>query len=156
MTDTTDDSRELSITRLIDAPREAVYRAWTQPELIVQWFTPKPWTTLRADMDVRPGGASLVVMADPDGKEYPNPGQYLEVVPNQKLVFTDAYIGDWVPSPKPFMTGTLTFADEGGKTRYTAVVRHWTVEDRKAHEAMGFHTGWNLATDQLEAVAKTL
>jgi len=156
MTDTSDESRELSITRLIDAPREAVYRAWTQPELLVQWFTPKPWSTLRADIDVRPGGASLVVMADPDGNEFPNPGQYLEVVPNEKLVFTDAYIGDWVPSPKPFMTGTLTFVEEGGKTRYTAVVRHWTVEDRKAHEAMGFDAGWNLATDQLEAVAKTL
>ncbi|MDB5587398.1 MAG: putative glutathione S-transferase-related transrane protein [Devosia sp.] len=156
MTDTEDESRELSLTRLIDAPREKVYRAWTQPDLLVQWFTPKPWTTLRADMDVRPGGASMVVMADPDGNEYPNPGQYLEVVPNEKLVFTDAYIGGWVPSPKPFMTGTLTFADEGGKTRYTAVVRHWTVEDRKAHEAMGFYTGWGLATDQLEALVKTL
>lgn len=156
MTDISDDSRELTLTRLIDAPREAVYRAWTQPDLLVQWFTPKPWNTVRAQMDVRPGGASMVVMADPDGKEYPNPGQYVEVVPNEKLVFTDAYIGDWEPSPKPFMTGTLTFADEGGKTRYTAVVRHWTVEDRKAHEAMGFHGGWSLATDQLEALLKTL
>lgn len=156
LTDTSDESRELSLTRLIDAPREKLFRAWTQPELLVQWFTPRPWTTLRADMDVRPGGASMVVMADPDGNEYPNPGQYLDVVPNEKLVFTDAYVGDWVPSPKPYMTGTLTFADEGGKTRYTAVVRHWSVEDRKAHEAMGFYPGWGLATDQLEALVKAL
>src|SRR4051812_32150956 len=102
MTDTQDDSLELRITRLIDAPRAAVYRAWTQPELLVQWFTPKPWTTVRAEIDVRAGGASMVVMADPEGNEYPNPGQYLEVVPDEKLVFTDAYVGDWVPSPKPF------------------------------------------------------
>ncbi|MDB5531252.1 MAG: polyketide cyclase [Devosia sp.] len=155
MTDTADESRELSLTRLIDAPREAVYRAWTQPDLLMQWFAPKPWSTVKAEGDLRTGGASLLVMADPDGNEYPNPGQYLEVVPNEKLVFTDAYVGDWAPSPKPFMTVTLTFKDEGGKTRYTAVARHWTVKDRKAHEAMGFHEGWGLCADQLEALVKT-
>jgi uncharacterized protein YndB with AHSA1/START domain len=156
MTDTTDESRELSLTRLIDAPRETVYRAWTQPDLLVQWFAPKPWSTPRAEADLRVGGASLVVMADPEGNEYPNPGQYLEVVPNEKLVFTDAYTGDWAPSAKPFMTVILTFEPEGGKTRYTATVRHWTVEDRKAHEAMGFHEGWGMCADQLEALVKTL
>ena len=156
MTDTSDDSRELSLTRLIDAPREKVYRAWTQPDLLMQWFAPKPWSTVRADVDLRPGGGNVLVMADPEGNEYPNPGQYLEIVPNEKLVFTDAYVGDWEPSPKPFMTVTLTFKDEGGKTRYTAVAKHWTVEDRKAHEAMGFHEGWGQCADQLEALVKTI
>ena len=156
MTNTTEETRELTLTRLIDAPREKVYRAWTQPELLVQWFAPKPWSTPRVEVDVRAGGPSLVVMADPDGNEYPNPGQYLEVVPNEKLVFTDAYTGDWKPSGKPFMTVILTFEDEGGKTRYTARAQHWTVEDRKSHEAMGFHQGWGLCADQLEALAKTL
>ena len=155
MTDTADEGRELSLTRLIDAPREKVYRAWTQPDLLMQWFAPKPWSTVRADVDLRAGGGNVLVMADAEGNEYPNPGQYLEVVPNEKLVFTDAYVGDWAPSPKPFMTVTLTFTDEGGKTRYTAVVKHWSVEDRKAHEAMGFHEGWGLCTDQLEALVKT-
>lgn len=154
MTDT--ESRELTITRLIDAPREKVYRCWTQPDLLVQWFAPKPWSTARAVFDLRPGGASMIVMADPEGNEFPNPGQYLEVVPNEKLVFTDAYTGDWAASGKPFMTGVLTFADEGGKTRYTATVRHWSVEDRKQHEAMGFYQGWNQCTDQLEALAKSI
>jgi uncharacterized protein YndB with AHSA1/START domain len=117
--------RELVLTRLIDAPRDAVYRAWTEPELLKQWFAPKPFTTPVAELDVRPGGSNLIVMAGPDGVEMPNPGVYLEVVPNEKLVFTNAYARAWEPSEKPFMTVVLTFQDEGGKTRYTARVLHW-------------------------------
>jgi len=77
-------------------------------------------------------------------------------VENEKLVFTDAYTAAWVPSGKPFFTGILTFEDEGGKTRYTARARHWTEADCKAHEDMGFHQGWGIATDQLAALAATL
>jgi len=139
--------RELVLTRLIDAPREKLYRAWTDAELLKQWFAPKPWTTPQAELDVRPGGASLVVMRSPDGNDMPCPGVYLEVVPNQRLVFTDAYTSAWQPSQKPFMTVILTFEDEGGKTRYTARVRHWTVADREAHEKIGFHHGWGQCAD---------
>ena len=148
--------RELTLTRLIDAPREKLYRAWTDPEIAIKWFTPKPWSTKSAEMDVRPGGTCLIVMADPDGKEYPNPGVYLEVVPNERIVTTDAFVSAWQPSEKPFMTAILTFEDEGGKTRYTARCLHWTKEDCDAHEKMGFHEGWNLAADQLEEVVKSL
>jgi uncharacterized protein YndB with AHSA1/START domain len=104
-----------------------------------------------AELDVRPGGANLVVMRGPDGNDMPNRGVYLEVVENERLVLTDAYARAWEPSEKPFMTVILTFADEAGKTRYTARVRHWTVADREAHEKMGFHEGWGLCTDQLAA-----
>jgi len=155
MTNDTSD-RELVLTRLIDAPREKLYRAWTDAELLKQWFAPKPWTTPQAELDVRPGGASLVVMRSPDGNDMPCPGVYLEVVPNQRLVFTDAYTSTWQPSQKPFMTVILTFEDEGGKTRYTARVRHWTVADREAHEKMGFHHGWGQCADQLAALAASL
>jgi uncharacterized protein YndB with AHSA1/START domain len=144
--------RELVLTRLINAPREKVYRAWTDPELLKQWFAPKPYTTPVVEIDVRPGGSAYFVMRGPDGKDLPNRGVYLEVVPNEKLVSTDAYVKAWEPSEKPFMTLILTFEDEGGKTRYTARVRHWTVPDREAHEKMGFHEGWGLCTDQLEAL----
>ena len=149
-------SRELMLTRLIDAPPAAVYRAWTDPALIVRWFTPAPWTTVRAEVDVRPGGSSLIVMRSPDGVEHPNHGVYLEVVPDRLLVITDAYTSAWVPSGKAFTTMILSFDDEGGKTRYTARVRHWTDADLEAHRAMGFDDGWGKATDQLEAVVKTL
>ena len=148
--------RDLVLTRIIDAPRDKVYRCWTDPELVKQWFAPRPWTTSEVRMDVRPGGSSHVVMRDPDGNDYPNPGLFLEVVPNEKLVFTDAFTSAWQPSEKPFMVVILTFEDEGGKTKYTAVARHWTVADREAHEKMGFHEGWGQCASQLEELAKSL
>mgnify|MGYP003757062329 FL=1 len=152
--DTIDTDRDLVLTRLIDAPPEAVYRCWTEPALMTQWFAPKPWSTPRATVDLRVGGGNVVVMADEAGNEYPNPGQYLEIVPNKKLVFTDAYVGDWAPSEKPFFTAILTFEDAGaGKTKYTAVARHWTAEDAENHKKMGFHEGWGLCAAQLEELA---
>ena len=150
------DPRELVISRLIDAPREKVFRCWTEPELMKQWFVPKPWTIAAVDVDVRPGGASNITMRDPEGNEYPNPGVYLEVVPNEKLVFTDAFTAGWETSEKPFFVGVLTFEDEGGKTRYTARARHWNAEDMESHKKMGFEEGWGICADQLEEVAKTL
>ncbi|AUX27466.1 ATPase [Sorangium cellulosum] len=146
--------RELVLTRIIDAPPEKVFKAWTDPELLKQWFAPRPFTTPVAELDVRPGGANLIVMRDPQGNEHPNRGIYLEVVENERLVFTDAYTRAWEPSKKPFMTVILTFEDQGGKTKYTARARHWTVADREAHEKMGFHEGWGQCADQLEALLK--
>jgi uncharacterized protein YndB with AHSA1/START domain len=146
------DDRDLVITRLIDAPRQKLYRAWTDATLLKQWFAPLPYITPVAELEVRPGGAAFIVMRGPDGKDLPNHGVYLDVVPDQRLVSTDAYVKAWEPSEKPFMTLILTFEDEGGKTRYTARVRHWTVADREAHEKMGFHQGWGICTDQLTAL----
>lgn len=148
--------RELVLTRLIDATPDKVYRAWTDPTLLKQWFAPLPYTTPVAELDVRPGGASLIVMRAPDGTELPNRGVYLEVVANRKLVVTDAYTEAWQPSQKPFMTVIITFDAEGGRTRYTARVRHWTVADRDAHEKMGFHQGWGQCADQLAALVAKL
>lgn len=116
--------RELVLTRLIDAPRAKLYRAWTEADLLTQWFAPLPYTTPVAELDVRPGGANRIVMRAPDGTDLPNHGVYLEVVPNERLVITDAYTRAWEPAEKPFMTVILTFEDEAGKTRYTARVLH--------------------------------
>jgi uncharacterized protein YndB with AHSA1/START domain len=148
--------RELVLTRIIDAPRAKVFRAWTDPEQLKQWFAPLPYTTPVAELDVRPGGANFIVMRSPDGQELPNRGVYLEVVENERLVVTDAYTRAWEPSEKPFMTVILTFEDVGGKTRYTARARHWTVADRERHEQMGFHQGWGQCTDQLAALVAKL
>ncbi|MCC0021299.1 MAG: SRPBCC family protein [Nitratireductor sp.] len=145
-------THELVLTRLIDADPMDVYRCWTEPELMKQWFTPRPWTTPVIENDVRPGGTSYVLMRGPEGEEHPNRGVYLEVVPGRKLVTTDAFTEAWVPSEKPFMTAVLTFEPEDGKTRYTAIARHWSAEDKEAHEQMGFHDGWGKATDQMEAL----
>jgi uncharacterized protein YndB with AHSA1/START domain len=148
--------RELMLSRLLNVPRNKVFRAWTQPDLMKRWFAPHPWTTPIVETDVRTGGSSLIVMRSPDGQEFPNRGVYLEVVPDERLVFTDAFTTAWEPSQKPFMTAVLTFEDEAGKTRYTVRVRHWSVADKEAHEKMGFYQGWGQTTDQLEALALTL
>lgn len=148
---------KLSLERIIDASPAQLYRAWTEPELLKQWFCPKPWGVASAELDVRAGGSNLVVMQSPDGDLFPNQGVYLEVIPNQKLVFTDAYTSAWVPSAKPFMTATITFVDLGnGQTRYHAQALHWNAADQAAHEAMGFHEGWGKATDQLVELMRQL
>ena len=150
-------AHELTLTRLLDAPADKLFRCWTDPVLLKQWFAPRPYTTPVAQVDVRPGGASNLVMKSPEGQEIPCPGQYLEVVPNRRLVFSDAFTGNWNPKEgAPFMVATIGFEPEGGKTRYTAVVRHWSEDDKKKHEEMGFHQGWGICADQLEALAKTL
>ena len=148
--------RELVLIRIFDAPPEKVFRAWTEPELIKQWFAPLPWITPQAETDLRPGGASLIVMRSPEGDDYPNQGVYLEVVKNERLVFTDAYTRAWEPSQQPFMTVVLTFEDISGKTRYTARVLHWTVADRERHEQMGFYEGWGQCADQLADLLKRI
>ena len=155
-TTTATDGRDLILTCIIDAPREKVFRAWTEPSLLKQWFAPAPFTTPTVETDVRPGGTSLIVMRGSDGKEFPNRGVYLEVVKNERLVFTDAFSIAWDPGDKPFMTVVLTFEDLGGKTQYTARVRHWSVADRETHEKMGFHQGWPMCTEQLAALVLTL
>ncbi len=145
---------DLVLTRHLAATPEQVYRAWTEPELLKQWFAPRPWTTPTVETDVRAGGANLIVMRGPDGSEFPNRGVYLEVVPNRKLVFTDAFASAWIPAEKPFMTVVLTFEPEAAGTRYTARVQHASVADREAHEKMGFHTGWPMCAEQLAAVVE--
>ena len=154
---TPDDDRDLVLNRFVNAPPAALYRCWTEPDLLKRWFAPEPWTVPVAELDLRVGGASLVVMRGPDGTDYPNRGVYLELVPDERIVFTDAYVDAWTPSPKPFMTVALAFAPhEAGWTHYTIRARHWTAADREAHEAMGFHQGWGRCADQLARLAEGL
>lgn len=153
-TTTRTDGRDLFLTRRFDAPPDKLFRAWTKPELLKQWFTPRPWTTPVVETDVRPGGANHFLMRGPNGEEHPCHGVYLVVEENRRLVFTDAYTKAWEASEKPFMTVELTFEDLGGRTEYTARVQHWSVADREAHEAMGFHAGWTAATEQLAVVVE--
>ena len=149
---TTTEGRDLILTRTFDAPPEKVFNAWTQPTLLKQWFAPLPWTTVEAELDVRVGGTSLIVMRNPEGKDFPGRGVYLGVVKNSRLVFTDAFTNAWDLSEKPFMLVELEFEARGQSTKYTARVRHWTIADREAHEKMGFHKGWGTCAEQLAAL----
>lgn len=152
----TDTNRTLVLERLLDAPVAKLWRCWTQAPLLKQWFCPHPWSVARAELDVRPGGQSRIVMLSPEGNEFPSHGLYLEVVPERKLVFTDAFTAAWEPSEKAFMVAEVTFEPAGEKTRYVAIARHWSAADRATHEQMGFHSGWGAAADQLEALARSL
>ncbi|MFT4090315.1 MAG: SRPBCC family protein [Asticcacaulis sp.] len=149
--------RELVLTRTLNAPRHLLWRCWTEPELLEKWFCPAPWRVTDVELDVRSGGNQSFIMRGPDGEVMPQKGVYLEVIENEKLVTTDAYVRAWEPSEDPFMTAIVTFEDAGeGKTLYVATARHWSVEKKQQHEAMGFHEGWGICADQLEALAQSL
>ena len=83
-------SPSLRLERVVDVPRELVWAAWTKPEHIKKWFTPAPWKTVDCEIDLRPGGKFSTVMESPEGQRMPNTGCYLEIVENEKLVFTGA------------------------------------------------------------------
>ncbi len=149
---------DLAITRIIDAPRALVWRCWTEPQLLKQWHCPKPWRVSEVKQDIRPGGASFMIFSGPDGEEQRLPGQFLEVVERKRLVFTDAFVGDWAPgAATPFMVGFVELEDAGdGKTRMVWGARHWSAQAREQHLAMGFEQGWNAAADQLNELAKSI
>lgn len=151
------DKLTLEIERVIDAPRTVVWRCWTEPELLKQWYSPKPWAVTRADMNVHPGGRFNTVMEGPAGERVDNEGCFLEVVPGERLTFTDGYTEGFIPRPTSFMTGYVQLADEdGGRTRMTWGARHATAETRNQHLEMGFEQGWGAAAAQLDELARRI
>lgn len=147
---------DLVLERTIDVPRELVWTAWTKPEHVIRWFTPQPWTVTDCEIDLRPGGTFRTVMRSPEGEEFPNVGCYLEVVLNERLVWTDALLPGYRPSQEPFFTAIVTLEPRGQGTQYTAMAIHRDEAGRKRHEEMGFHDGWGKALDQLVAHVKTM
>lgn len=150
---------DLVLERTIAVSPEKVWAAWTEPTLMVQWFTPAPYKTVSAEVDVRPGGRNCVVMESPEGDRYPNVGCYLAVEPNRLLVFTSIMTEGFRPvAPQngaedlPF-TGRIEIEPaEGGGTHYRAIALHADEDGRRRHEEMGFHVGWGAALDQLVAL----
>ena len=153
-----DPKLDLVLERIVDVPPELVWKAWTTPEMLMRWFTPAPWTTPEMEVDLRPGGIFRNVMQSPDGERMTNGGSFLEVVPNERLVWTSALLPGFRPAPPrsdfPHITAVILLAPEGSGTKYTAIVMHPTEEGRQQHEAMGFHNGWSTALDQLVALVK--
>jgi uncharacterized protein YndB with AHSA1/START domain len=149
-----DPKLDLVLERNIDVPVGLVWEAWTTPESIKHWFVPKPWTIVSCEIDLRPGGAFTSVMRSPDGQEFTNSGCYLDIVPQQRMVFTDTLLPGFRPSPKPFFTAALLLEPKGSGTRYTAIAIHGSEEARKQHEEMGFHDGWGTVVDQMVAHIK--
>ena len=145
-----DPERDLVLTREVPVSCAQVWAAWTRPELLVQWFTPAPWSTVAAEVDLRPGGLFRTVMADPEGQEQPaGDGCYLDVVPERRLVWTDALLPGFRPKGSGFMTAGLFLRPSPQGTHYRVVVRHTDPEKKQEHEDMGFYAGWGAALDQL-------
>ena len=155
-----DPKLDLVLERVVDVPAELVWAAWTRPEHIKKWFTPAPWTTIDCEIDLRPGGIFRTVMRSPEGETFSNVGCYLEIVPNEKLVWTTALQPGFrpaggAPNLGPFhFTGVIALAPQGNRTKYTAIVIHGDEGARRQHEEMGFHQGWGAALDQLISMFK--
>ena len=156
----TDPSLDLVLEREVPVRPALVWRAWTEPEHLMRWFTPVPWTTVDCEIDLRPGGAFRTVMRSPEGEEFPGTSCYLEIVPERKLVWTSALGVDYRPSPEQpeglVFTATILLEPSGKGTKYTAIAIHRSPDDRERHAEMGFHEGWGAALEQLVAVAKEM
>ena len=153
--------RDLVLERVVEVSPELVFKAWTTPKHLLPWFCPKPYRTIECEIDLKPGGKFFAQMVDPDGKKLPaEPGCYLEIVPNRKLIWTSALGPGYRPnSPTSapwFFTAVLTFEPHGsGGCRYTATAMHSTREHAEAHEKLGFSRGWGKVLEQLVEYVKT-
>lgn len=149
------DEREIVITRIFNAPRELVFKVWTEKKHIEQWWGPKGFTTRVEQMDARPGGSWRYVMCGPDGTEYPVNGVFREVVPPERIVTSDRFDEGFeelvkVDIPRGIIVVTTLFEDLGDKTRLTLRILHATAEDRRKHEEMGVIAGWNSSFECLD------
>jgi len=148
---------DLVLERIIDATPDTVFRCYTDPDLLSQWFAPRPWRISNAVIEPRPGGRMSFVMHGPDGEQFPNTGVYLEVIPNRLLVSTDAFAPGWKPAGQPFMVARVELEPDGdGQTRLRASASHWNQAAMDQHLAMGFHEGWGQVADQLNQLVRTI
>ena len=150
MTVVFDPARDLTVTRIIKAPRAAVWRAWTTPKSIEQWWLPAPSKCQVVSLDLRPGGAFETRMSENGGAFGPHvTACFLAVEDQSRIVFTDALQGGWRPGDQPFMTAVITMKDHPDGTDYRATAMHRSPAERGKHEELGFHDGWGTVTAQL-------
>lgn len=154
---------DLTFERIVEVPKELLWRGWTEPQLIKQWFCPLPWKTVDCEIDLRPGGMFSTVMRSPEGHDFPNLGCYLEVRENEKLVWTNALLPGFRPAASSakkdstvefLFTAMIELKAMANGTQYTATVIHADEAGCKQHAKMGFHEGWGKALDQLVELIK--
>jgi uncharacterized protein YndB with AHSA1/START domain len=151
MTATCENGWELGVTRHIAAPPAKVWDVMTNR--IEDWWCPKPWHAVFDGLERRAGGTTNCTMYGPDGEVHPHPGFVLAWDEGRRFAFTDAIVGDLMPTG-PFMIGVWEIAAEGDGTRYTARARHWDEATANRHEEMGFTDGWGVCADQLKALCE--
>jgi uncharacterized protein YndB with AHSA1/START domain len=151
----------LVLERSVDVPPELLFKAWTTPQHLMPWFCPKPYQTIECEIDLRPGGKFFTQMIDPEGNQLPaEPGCFLEIIPNRKIVWTSALGPGFRPleaSAFPWVfTAMLEFEPHGdGGAIYRATAIHKDAKDADSHEQMGFSQGWGVVLDQLVAYVKS-
>jgi uncharacterized protein YndB with AHSA1/START domain len=150
----TQSDRNFAIARIFNAPRELVFKAWTEPKHIEQWWGPKGFTTRVTELDLRPGGQSRYVMVSSDGMEYPIKGVFREIVPPERIVTSDEFdegFDQVVNADLPQgIVMTAVFEDLDGKTKLTLQITHASAGERRKHEEMGVVAGWNSSFDCLD------
>jgi uncharacterized protein YndB with AHSA1/START domain len=147
---------DLTLDRVIRAPRDAVWNAWTDPASLAQWWLPAP-TSCRVDrLEVVPGGAFVTSMSE-DGLQFvPHlDACFLAVDEGERLVFTNAVDSGWRPSAaEPAMTAEIVLHEHSDGTHYHVVVQHRDPAARALHERLGFFDGWGTVTEQLAALVE--
>jgi len=138
--------REIVMTRVFDAPRSLVFEAHTRPEHLMRWWGPRGYTLEIDQMDLRPGGAYRFVHHAPDGAEYGFRGEYREIVPPERIVWTFEFEG----APGHVSLQTLTLEEIDGRTKLTSVAVYDSVEDRDAMLKSGMERGASESMDRLE------
>jgi len=146
--------QQLTITRILDAPRELVFQAWTDPKLVAQWWGPRGFTAPVCELDARPGGSILIHMRGPDGKVYPMTGVYREILPPERLVFVSSAL-DETGNPLFDVLTTITLAAHGTKTKQTLEARVIQKTAKAAPYLAGMEIGWTQSLDRLTAFVIT-
>ena len=144
----------LTLTRVFDAPRDLVFKAWTDPKHVAQWWGPQGFTNPLCELDARPGGLIRIDMRSPEGTVYPMSGVYQEIVEPKRLVFISAALDE---NGKPMfeILNTVTFEEQNGKTTLTLQARVITATDQAPQYLEGMEEGWTQSLERLgEYVAK--
>jgi uncharacterized protein YndB with AHSA1/START domain len=145
---------DFAIERFIDAPTRLVWEALTKPEHLKEWYMPKPWGRVsRAEMDLRPGGIISIDIAVGDGRDAPNVGCVLEVIPLERLVWTSMLFPGYRPAVFDDIpiTAIMTMKAEGTGTRYVFTALHRNEADFETNKTSGFYEGTVIAVDQFVA-----
>jgi uncharacterized protein YndB with AHSA1/START domain len=143
---------QILITRVFDAPRQLVYRAYTTPELIRRWWAGDRGEMTAAEVDLRPGGSWRYVMTANAGFEVAFHGEYREIMPGERIVATEVYEG----APEAAAVTTTTFTEREGRTTLSILVQHISRENRDMHLNSGMEAGMQESMNHLEQVARTL
>jgi uncharacterized protein YndB with AHSA1/START domain len=153
---TFDPTLDLTIERFMRATPETVWKAWTTPAVLEQWWVPHPSTCRVLELDVRAGGAFRTEYAEAGGSFGPHlDACFLAVEPGKRLLFSDALTAGFRPALRPFMTAEISFEPAEGGTLYRAVVMHKDQSDRERHAELGFYDGWGTVATQLAAIVET-